>query len=390
VLFCDLDGFKTVNDGLGHQTGDGLLRLVAERLAAVVREADTVARVGGDEFVVLLEDLAAVEDAEVVAAAVVEALSRPFPLDGRELTVSVSVGIATATDGGDADEVLRSADVAMYVAKARGRGRFERFRPEMHAAVVNRLDLHGALRRAVREREFRVLYQPGVDLRDGSVVGVEALLRWQHPDRGLVGPGEFLDVLEETDLIVPVGAWVLGEACRQAAAWPGLVVSVNLSARQLAAPDLVATVAGALAETGLDPALLQLEVTESILVEGEANLARFAALKGLGVRLALDDFGTGYSSLAYLRRYPFDVLKIDKAFVDDVATDDGAAQLVRTIVAMSHGLGLLTVAEGIEHREQVDALLDAGCRYGQGFLFARPVPPASVARLLEAGPAPIR
>ena len=391
VLFLDLDGFKAINDSLGHHVGDALLRAVSRRLSNVVRAGDTVARLGGDEFAVLLEDLDGAHVAQQVATRFLEELHTSFPLDGHDVFVGASIGLAIAGAEDDADEVLRNADLAMYRAKANGKNRCEVFEPDMHAAAIARLAIEGDLRHAVARDELRLHYQPIVDLRDGSIVGVEALLRWQHPTRGLVPPLDFISVAEESGLIVPVGRWVLTEACRQVARWQretgtSLRLSVNISARQLQAPRLAEHVAKTLRTTGIPPSDLVLEITESMLVDdAERTIAKLHLLREIGVRLAIDDFGTGYSSLNYLRRLPVDVLKIDRSFVQGIGTEAELTALTGAIVGIGRDLGLETVAEGIEEAGQLEALRAMGCAYGQGYLYAPPMPPAEVAEIVLRG-----
>jgi diguanylate cyclase (GGDEF)-like protein/PAS domain S-box-containing protein len=392
VLFLDLDDFKSVNDTLGHAEGDRLLEAVAARLLRATRGCDTVARLGGDEFAVLLEDMAGPDDALTVAERIVAALRAPVGVTGKDVLVSASIGIAHARPDDSTGELLRNADVAMYQAKEGGKGCARVFEPAMHAAIVERLTLAADLRHAVDRGELRLLYQPIVELESGRLTGVEALVRWQHPDRGLVAPAVFIPLAEEVGMIVPVGRWVLVEACRQLRSFDGLVspgagpdrggltMSINLSGLQLQDPELVAHVAGALAEAGVAPARVVLEITESVLMRhAEETIATLHALKALGVRLAIDDFGTGYSSLSYLQRFPVDVLKIDKAFVDGVARGGSDAALARAIIALGDSLGLRTVAEGIEHPEQWAQLAALGCGHGQGYLFARPLTAAALA-----------
>jgi diguanylate cyclase (GGDEF)-like protein/PAS domain S-box-containing protein len=390
VLFIDLDDFKTVNDGLGHAEGDQLLVAVSERLAAGLRAEDTAARLGGDEFAILLEGLREPDRAEAVARRLMETLRDPFDIDGSLITISGSIGIAVAGPGSDPRELLRQADVAMYRAKSEGKNRFCVFEPGMHGEAMQRLELKAELQRAVENGEFVNYYQPLVDLETGGIVGVEALVRWRHPERGLLGPGAFMPMAEETGLVVPVGRQVLWEACRQARAWqtlrPGLAVNVNLSARQLQDAGLVEDVSGALLSAGLDPACLTLEITESVLVDDDAAAARtLARLKALRVGIALDDFGTGYSSLSHLERFPVDVLKVDKRFVDGLGEGE-TPPLTRAILGLGGMLGLKVVAEGIERPEQLAALRQLGCRWGQGYLFARPLPADEVTGLLERSP----
>ena len=390
VLFLDLDDFKAVNDSLGHGEGDQLLVQVAARLLGTTRGCDTVARLGGDEFAVLLQD-AVDGDAHIVANRILSSLTRPVRVGARELSVGASIGIAVAHCEDGAEELLRNADLAMYQAKARGKGMYEVFAPPMYEAVRDRVSLQADLHHALERREFRLVYQPLVELATERVVGVEALVRWDHPTRGAVSPATFIPLAEESGIILPLGRWVLGEACRQAAAWQrrgvgAPYVAVNISGRQLQHPQLVADVATALGEAGLEPGALLLEITEGVVMhDTEASLRRLHDLKGIGVRLAIDDFGTGYSSLSYLQRFPMDVLKIDKAFVDDVALGGSQAALARTIVALGETLSLDTVAEGIETPEQSAALVAMGCRVGQGYWFARPVPAPEITAMLAAG-----
>jgi diguanylate cyclase (GGDEF)-like protein len=402
VLFLDIDGFKRVNDTLGHGVGDDLLRVIAQRLRDSIRPDDTVARLGGDEFILLLEDHDAAQ-AVAVAARVLADLRAPVALAGRNLLIDASIGIVPATGAHDSvEDLLRSADIAMYRAKAQGKGRFEVFAPAMAAAVEERVALEAELCRAVERSEFMVQYQPTIDLHTGRITGCEALVRWRHPEQGLIPPGRFIPLAEETGLIVPIGRWVLREACLQARRWrldrpgqPPLSISVNLSVRQLQEPGLVADVAAVIAETGVAVASVVLEVTESAMMDDpEATLETLKALKALGVRLALDDFGTGYSSLSYLHRFPFDILKIDKAFVDPLTVATRHESLVRTIVEMARGLHLRTVAEGIETAQQAEAVRLLGCDLGQGYHFARPLAVEALDELLdqeaEAGEQPLR
>ena len=393
ALFLDLDDFKTVNDSLGHREGDRLLAVVAERLLNATRGCDTVARLGGDEFAVLLENARSEEDAVVVAERVVQSLRVPIALAGQEVSVGASVGIARARPEDGAEELLRNADVAMYKAKQRGKNTYEIFAPAMHAALVDRMELEADLRRLVADdcAELRVHYQPIVSLADGGVTGVEALARWTHPRRGPVPPAVFIPAAEATGLIVPLGRWVLREACAQAARWSArrdegapLAVSVNLSARQLQHQTLVDDVRDALHESGFPANLLLLELTESVFLhDTDVTLETLRALKALGVRLAIDDFGTGYASLGYLQQFPLDVLKIDRRFVDGMCRGGSEAALARTIIALGDSLALRTVAEGVARPQQQEQLKALGCEYGQGFLFAHPVPPEEITRLLE-------
>ena len=398
VLFVDLDDFKAINDSLGHQAGDRLLQEVGERLRTTVRPGDTVARLGGDEFAFLLEDVSDPADAEEVADRVAISLGAPLAVGGVEVALRASVGIAVAEDSDTAADLLRDADTAMYTAKARGGGSHERFVPAMREAAISRFELGTDLRRAIDRQEFVLHYQPVVDLRLGRILGFEALVRWQHPTRGLLSPAGFIPAAEATGLIVPIGRWVLEEACRQAHAWqlatltePPLTMSANLSARELREPGLIEGVADILERTGVDPATIVLEITETSMVEdADGAIATLRALKALGVRLAIDDFGTGYSSLSYLRRLPVDVLKLDRSFVVPSGRGDRESALVDAVFRLGRSLGLVTIAEGIEDAEQRDRLISLGCRVGQGYLFARPMAePAALEFLRTYGKAPV-
>ena len=392
VLFVDLDDFKRVNDSLGHAEGDRLLVTVAERLLNATRGCDTVARLGGDEFAILLENVRDVPDMLAVAERVLGSMRRPVALSGREVLVGLSVGIARSGLEDSVDDLLRNADVAMYISKNQGKGRYQLFRPEMHAQVVERLELEADLRHAIGGGDISLRFQPIVALESGTVTGVEALMRWTHPSRGEISPAVFVPLAEETGLIVPLGYWVLHEACRQAAAWqqsapagtPPLSITVNLSGRQLHEASLVDEVASAIRTTRLAPSSLVLEVTESVIMQDtEVTLARLRELKSLGLSLAIDDFGTGYSSLAYLQRFPIDIMKIDRAFVDGITRTASDLALVRAILSLAESLGLHTVAEGIESEDQCAALLGLGCLLGQGYLFARPLTPPQLTELLR-------
>jgi diguanylate cyclase (GGDEF)-like protein len=380
VLFVDLDDFKTVNDTHGHTVGDALLVAAGERLVSVVRPGDTVARLGGDEFAVLLEDVEDGRDAVAPAERILAAFSVPFQIGGNELFIGGSIGIAMGAAGEKtADELLRNADFAMYQAKSMGKGRHAMFEARMRDAAVERVELAALLRRALDRDELILHYQPIIDLRTGEVRGLEALVRWQQPERGLLMPTQFIDIAEETGLIVPIGRWVMREACRQASTWqerfpsdPPLSISVNLSTRQFSDPRLVSDIAAAIRDSGIPASSLILEITESLLVrDADGTIAKLRAIRAMGVRLAIDDFGTGYSSLSYLQRFPLDVLKIDRAFVEAVGNAEGTA-LVRSIVDIGKSLRLSTVAEGIERPEQPAQLLALQCDMGQGFLMNRP------------------
>jgi diguanylate cyclase (GGDEF)-like protein/PAS domain S-box-containing protein len=395
VLFLDLDDFKNVNDSLGHNTGDELLRAVAQRLRGAVSSDDIVARLGGDEFAILLRNLHNREDAEHVAERLLEATNEPFALADKSMNLRTSVGIATSdTLDGYADEFLRNADVAMYAAKAQGKGCYATFDPSMHMAAMERLQLKNELHRAIEQRTLSLDYQPVVDLRSGAVHGVEALARWTHPQLGPIKPDRFIPLAEETGLIIPLGRWVLEEACAQARSWQlanprheGLFVSVNLSSWQLRDPNLVQDVSDVLRQTGLSPASLMLELTESGMLDDiEPMVEQLGRLRALGLQIAIDDFGTGYSSLSYLRRLPIDVLKIDRSFVEGIGDARQALALARTIIDLANVLELQTVAEGIELLDQRTQLTSLGCDLGQGFHFARPIDVPGIDRLLAARP----
>ncbi|HEY6803195.1 MAG TPA: EAL domain-containing protein [Pyrinomonadaceae bacterium] len=382
LLFLDLDRFKNINDSLGHPIGDQMLIAMARRLEHLVREADTVARLGGDEFAILLDDISQFGDVLNLAERIQEKLTLPFNLSGHEVFSSASIGIAFSSTGYyHPESILRDADTAMYRAKAQGKACHEIFDKTMHARVVDRLKLEYDLRYAVEREEFLVYYQPIVSLDGGKLAGFEALVRWQHPERGLISPTDFVPVAEETGLIVPIGLWVLREACQQLARWQwqsaenrGLLLSVNLSGRQFAQPNLVGDIERILRETHLDPKSLKLEITESVVMENaETAISMLRQLKALGVRLSIDDFGTGYSSLSYLHRFPIDTLKIDRSFVSRMGENGENAEIVRTILTLAHNMGMEVIAEGIEKPEQFSQLKALQCKYGQGYLFSRPV-----------------
>ncbi len=393
VLFMDLDDFKTINDSLGHAAGDQLLFEVGERLKGCLRAADTAARLGGDEFAILLEDGEEGVTAADVAERIMELMEEPFTLEGKEVFVRASVGIAIA-DGerdGDVEELLRNADVAMYMAKERGKGRYQVFEPAMHDTALKRLELKADLQRAIEHDEYVLHYQPVIELETGRITGVEALVRWIHPVRGLVPPLDFIPLAEETGLIVPIGRWVMLEACRSAVEMqdrfpsdPPMHMAVNLSARQIARPELVDEVRDILTETGLDPGSLILEITESVMMQDmELSIERLGMLKALGVQLAVDDFGTGYSSLNYIRRFPVDILKVDKSFIDGVNEGGEASALTEAVIKLAGILNLRPVAEGIERPDQLQRLLELHCDMGQGFFFSKPLPSDQLAILLD-------
>jgi diguanylate cyclase (GGDEF)-like protein len=387
LLLLDLDGFKAVNDSFGHAIGDELLQMVARRLRGSLRPHDVAARLGGDEFAVLLEN---VDHDQAFAAAerVLGAVSSPFALSRSTVAISASIGLVHAADARGSQDLLRDADVAMYRAKADGKNRIVSFERAMQARVLRRLRIENELRTSVEAGDFILYYQPLVDLDSGDVVGAEALIRWQHPTRGLLAPAEFIDVVEDTGLIVPLGQWILEQATSDAASWQTsdgrvLSVSVNLSPRQLHDPELIDIVANALATSGLAADSLIIEITENLLLKDtELAQSRLAELRALGVKVAVDDFGTGYSSLAYLDRYPVDILKIDRSFVEPLGDSPKSAALVRSIIDLAAALEIDSIAEGVEHQAQVETLRALGCHRAQGFFFAKPEPVADmIARL---------
>jgi diguanylate cyclase (GGDEF)-like protein/PAS domain S-box-containing protein len=404
VLFLDLDGFKMINDSMGHLIGDQLLLGVANRLEKCLRSTDTVARLGesftvarlgGDEFTVLLDDLKDPNDAKSAADRLMKALAPPFILGGKEVFTSVSIGIALSNSAYDEPEdMLRDADTAMYRAKSLGKARFEVFDADMRASVMARLQLETDLRGALEREEFRNFYQPIVSLDSGQIVGFEALLRWQHPTRGLIGPEEFILVAEETGLIRELGWWNLREACRQMSDWrtgpngrPGLIISVNLSAKQFLQPNLVVDIRTLLHELSLSPDALKLEITESaVMADPSAAVEMLQQIKSIGIHLAIDDFGTGYSSLSYLHRFPLDTLKIDRSFIREMQEDGEGMEIARTILPMANNLRLDVVAEGVETLEQVALLKQLHCKYAQGYYFSKPLSAEGTTALLEGEP----
>jgi diguanylate cyclase (GGDEF)-like protein/PAS domain S-box-containing protein len=395
VLFIDIDGFKHINDSLGHQMGDQLLIAVSRRLERCMREVDTVARIGGDEFISLIDDVDSTEFILSVPDRILESLRTPFSLDGHEVVVSASIGVALSNSSDlSADEFVRNADIAMYRAKSLGKAAFVVFDDAMHERAVNRLRMESDLRQATKRGEFLLHYQPIVSLRTGKVRSFEALLRWYHPDRGIVCPDDFIALAEETKLILPIGLWVVRTAAEQLRKWqtqfgtnPPLSISVNLSCRQFLQPDLVYQVERALLETGLDPRCLNMEITESAIMEQvESASSALSRLKSLGIKLSMDDFGKGYSSLSYLHQFPFDALKIDRSFITCIGDAGEHTEIVRTIIALAKSLGLDVVAEGVETEGQMSQLRNLGCQFGQGYFFSRPLSAEAVTALLTDQP----
>jgi diguanylate cyclase (GGDEF)-like protein/PAS domain S-box-containing protein len=404
TLYLDLDRFKHINETLGHNVGDLLLRAVAERLVNCIRKSDviarlstdelttTVARLGGDEFAILLTEIIQVQDAARVARRILDVLSQPFILDTQEVFITASIGITVYPfDGEDVDTLLKNADAAMYHAKDQGRNNYQFYTQSMNATSFEKLVLENNLRRALDRQQFLLYYQPQLDIRTREIVGVEALIRWQHPDMGLVSPAAFISLAEETGLIIPIGEWVLRIACAQNRAWqaaglPSIRVTVNLSGSQFRQETLLGTIDQVLRDTGLDPHYLELELTESIIMkDAEATITMLYKLKSMGLRLSIDDFGTGYSSLSYLKRFPLDTLKVDRSFVRNVTTDPDDAAITTAIIAMAHSLNLKVIAEGVETEKQLAFLSKQKCDEMQGYLFSPPVPAAVLTQLLQSG-----
>jgi diguanylate cyclase len=391
VMMIDLDRFKEINDSLGHLAGDELLCRVAACIKASIRAGTTLARLGGDEFVLLVDNLRGANNASTIATRLLEAIAEPISLCGLPVHVSASIGIARyPEDGADSTTLLQRADAAMYHVKNSGRGGFQFFTSEIRAPSRERLKLEDGLRRALARREFELHYQPKVDVRTGRIVGSEALIRWRHPELGLVPPLDFIPLAEETGLIVPIGEWAIREACNQAVAWQRthvgrIRIAVNVSAKQFQSRDFSQVVANIIRETGLDPQLLELELTESaVMTDVEGSIRALERLTDLGVAVSLDDFGTGYSSLSHLRRLPLTKLKIDRSFIQELNTNAGSAQIVRAIVSLGHNLNLRVIAEGVESAEQLGFLREVGCDKYQGYFFSRPVPPEEFVRLVMA------
>src|SRR6185437_28860 len=392
VMFVDLDHFKKINDSLGHDVGDKLLQSVARRLMACIRRSDTVSRLGGDEFVVLLSQVEHAEDAAFSARKILRALTAPHSIDNKNLDINVSIGVSTyPSDGQDAEGLINRADNAMYEAKQHGRNNYQFFRREMHARLAERQSLEADLRCALGRNEFLLHYQPKINLQTGEITGAEALLRWLHPHRGMVYPAQFVPVAEECGLILPIGQWVLLEACKQARAWSdaglGVVpMAVNVSAAEFGAKDFLSGVRTALIATGVAPQNLELELTESVLMrDAEAAVVTLVKLKAMGVQLAVDDFGTGYSSFTYLRRFPSDALKLHQSFVQEITADPGDAKIVSAMINIGRSLNQRVIAEGVETREQLNFLQRHGCSEGQGYYFSRPVEAEQAVELFRAG-----
>ena len=388
VHHLDLDQFKAVNDTFGHPAGDKLLKIVADRLRGLVRETDTIARMGGDEFVIVQSAIADPADATSLAQRVIRLMSEPYDLDGQQAVIGASIGIAVGPgDGSSADKLLRNADLALYRAKGDGRGTFRFFEPAMDLQMQTRRILEQELRKALPAGEFELYYQPVVNLVSNEISGFEALLRWHHPTQGMIAPATFIPLAEEIGFIVPLGEWVIRQACAAAARWPGdLRVAVNISAVQFRNAGLMQVIVGALANSGLDPTRLEIEITETVLLENkETTLDVLHQLRALGVRIAMDDFGTGYSSLTYLQCFPFDKIKIDRSFVKDIAENTGSLNIVRAVAALANGMGMTATAEGVETREQLDRITSEGCTEMQGFLFSQPLPAHEIERLFLSG-----
>jgi len=388
VHHLDLDQFKAVNDTFGHPAGDKLLKIVAERLRALVRDTDTIARMGGDEFVIVQTPITEPTDATSLAQRIIASISEPFEIDGHQAVIGASVGIAVGPgDGLRPDRLLRNADLALYRAKGDGRGTFRFFEPAMDLQMQTRRIMERDLRKALPAGEFELYYQPVVNLKSSEISGFEALIRWNHPDKGIVSPATFIPLAEEIGFIVPIGEWVIRQACATAAQWPGdFHVAVNISAAQFRSPGLMQVIVGALATSGLHPTRLEIEITETVLLHNkEATLAVLHQLRALGIRIAMDDFGTGYSSLTYLQCFPFDKIKIDRSFVKDITESTGSLNIVRAVAALAHGMGMTATAEGVETKEQLDRIASEGCTEMQGFLFSKPLPAREIERLFLSG-----
>src|ERR1700730_18661723 len=388
VHHLDLDQFKAVNDTFGHPAGDKLLKIVADRLRGLVRETDTIARMGGDEFVIVQAPIADPADATSLAHRMIRLMSEPYEIDGHQAVIGASIGIAVGPgDGLRPDKLLRNADLALYRAKGDGRGTFRFFEPAMDLQMQPRRIMERDLRKALPAGEFELYYQPVINLASNAISGFEALIRWNHPQKGLVAPAAFIPLAEEIGFIVPMGEWVIRQACATAAQWPGdLHVAVNISAVQFRNPGLMQVIVGALAASGLQPTRLEIEITETVLLQNkETTLAVLHQLRSLGIRIAMDDFRTGYSSLTYLQSFPFDKIKIDRSFVKDITENTGSLNIVRAVAALANGMGMTTTAEGVETREQLDSITSEGCTEMQGFLFSKPLPAPEIERLFLSG-----
>jgi diguanylate cyclase (GGDEF)-like protein len=388
IHHIDLDRFKAVNDTLGHPAGDKLLKMVADRLRKLVRDGDTIARMGGDEFAIVQVALGDPADATALAQRIIGSMSESFDIDGHQVVIGASIGIAIGPgDGTSPDELLRNADLALYRAKGDGRGTFQFFESGMDLQMQARRIMEQDLRKAIAGGEFELYYQPAVDLASNVISSFEALIRWNHPEKGMVSPGAFIPLAEETGLIVPIGEWVIRQACATAAQWSqNFIVAINISAIQFRNPGLIQVIIGALAASGLPGSRLEIEITETVLLEDkETTLAILHQLRELGVRIAMDDFGTGYSSLTYLQCFPFDKIKIDRSFVKDITENAGSLNIVRAVAALANGMGLTATAEGVETREQLEMITSEGCTEMQGYLFSKPLPANEIERLFVSG-----
>ena len=389
LLLLDLDRFKLINETFGYEAGDTLLKTVTDRLITCVRDVDAVFRLGADEFAIILEEIAQLEDAAKVARRILESFSVPLEINGQEIYISTSIGISIfPTDGGGKVPLMQSAEAAMLRAKEMGSNNYQHYKPAMNTRAAEQLALENNLRSALSRDEMLVFFQPQLELKSNKITGMEALIRWKHPEMGMIPPVQFIPIAEATGLIIPIGEWVLRSACKQAVEWQKshkpLVISVNLSARQFQQQDLVSIVKNVLSETGLEPKFLELEITESLGMKNpEQTLKTLTGLKAMGIKIAIDDFGTGYSSLSYLKRFPIDTLKIDRSFVMDMPEDQSDAEIVKTIIALARSLDLGVIAEGVEKDSQARYLLENGCEKMQGYLFSPPVPPQEFLRLLN-------